>query len=150
MSKRARQADAAQIARLRRLQAADALARYQEADRDETVRQVEQSNALARVQSAAGDWQACLASGVFRPDFARALAGSLVTAEAEADEADSACRIAAARMETARQTYALARSAEEGAAGLAQKLGRRVRRAREERQLSQLEDIRARIKGRPV
>ncbi len=133
-------ADARNILSIRRLQAAEALMRLQEADSEARATAEREAGARHQVRVAADEWHSYLSSGVFRPDFAGALAGAIGVAEAQAEEAARVHAQSEDSAENARHAHSAAMSIEEGAQTLLRRLDRLAVRRREAREQTRLEE----------
>lgn len=149
MPRRRRLPDVEQILELRRLRAAEALSRYQEADQDERARIEAEREALCRVQAAAAEWQSYLAAGSIRPDFIGALAQAISAADERAEAAARSRIDAAARREAARLSFGAAQSVEDGARREVRKLGRKEQQRRDDSRQAGLEESAAQRMRRP-
>lgn len=142
-------ADARSILAIRRLQAARALMDLQEAAGESRSAEEAEAGARRQLRAASEQWQDYLADGVFRPDFAGALAGMILAAEAGAEDAARTRIASQARTDAARRAHAQARSAEEGAGELLRRAGRQSGRQQEARDQMRLEEATG-LKRRPA
>lgn len=149
MPRRQRLTEVQQILELRRLQAAEALSRYQDADREERARTEAETGALRRVQAAASEWQRYLAGGSVRPDFISGLAHAILTAEEQAEEAAGVRKVAEERCEAARLSFGAAQSVEDGARRQVRRFARKEQLRREDTRQAVLEEIAGQIMRRP-